>query len=454
MEAQRTRPSFPVIPWIVYNGLAVPVMVGAMHLGKLFHDKARAGMEGRRRLWNRLDTVADRLRGCVWVHASSAGEYEQARPILRLLRERTEGKVPTLLTVFSPSGHAHAVQHPETDAIEYLPLDSVFAAERMLAKLKPRALVFVRYDCWPNFVWSAQRRGVPTVLLGASLHARSQRMNGAARWFFRSVYQDFDRVGAIDAGHAARFRGAFELPSDRVVVTGDSRVDQVKRRFDEAADAPLPRELARAGWRYVVVGSTWPADEAVWANATLDALQQHDDWGLVVAPHEPTPSHLEALERQIQAKGLTSRRLSELVELRTGQARHGDVEGDRDRWRVILVDGVGQLASIYRAGSIAYVGGGFTTGVHSVLEPAVCGLPVLFGPRHSNATEAGLLIERGGGRSVDDAVSFRRELLGLLDDEGHRAQAGRQAATLVEEQAGATGRSVDLLMPYLDPSRT
>jgi 3-deoxy-D-manno-octulosonic-acid transferase len=445
MERERERPSLPVIAWLAYNALVVPVFIGAMHLGRFFDDKIREGMDGRRRLWNRLDVLGERLQGCVWVHASSAGEYEQARPVIRALRERFD--VPVLLTVFSPSGHAHATQHPEADAVEYLPLDSMPAAERMLGRLRPRALVFVRYDCWPNLVWSAVRRGVPTVLLGGSLHARSQRLNSVARPFFESVYRQFDAIGAVDTSHAARFRSALGVADERVSVTGDTRIDQVKRRFDEAADAPVARALQDTGWRYVVVGSSWPADEQVWVNPVLDGLRARSEWGLVVAPHEPTPEHLEALERRIADAGLDSTRLSELVELRSGEPRSTEI--DRDRWRVILVDGVGLLASIYRAGSIAYVGGGFTTGVHNVMEPAVCGLPVLFGPRHTNAVEAGLLIERGGGRAVEDIAAFRRELAGLFDDDEHRQRAGTQAARLVEDQAGATERSVELLAPYL-----
>ena len=450
MENERNDTSFPLIPWLGYNVLAVPVLIGGMHLGRFFDEKARAGIEGRRRLWTRIDAHASRLQGCVWFHASSAGEYEQARPMIRAVRERLGDDVPTLLTVFSPSGHAHATNHPETDIVEYLPLDSFPAAERLLSKLKPRALVFVRYDCWPNLVWSASRKKVPQLLLGASLHARSQRLNGTSRSFFKSVYRHFDAIGAIDRSHADRFRNAFEVAGSRLHVTGDSRVDQVVARYEAAADAPIPTALGANGWRYLVLGSSWPADERIVRNAALDTIAARENWGLIVAPHEPTLDHLAELERAIQAKGLSSVRLSELFDLRTGARR--DDGADRTRERIVLVDAVGLLASLYRAGAASYVGGGFTTGVHSVLEPAVCGLPVLFGPRHGNAVEAGLLIERGGGRAIETAAEFRREFEGLCDDEEHRARAGGKARELVTQQSGATARNVDLLMRTVFPA--
>jgi len=444
---ERAPLKLPVISWLAYNGLAVPLLIGGMHTARFFDEKARAGIEGRRHLWARLDARAQSLQGCVWFHASSAGEYEQARPMIRALREKLGPSVPTLLTVFSPSGHGHASNHPETDAIEYLPFDSFPAAERILAKLKPRALVFVRYDCWPNLVWSAKRRDVPLLLLGASLHERSQRLNGTARSFFEGVYRQIDAIGAIDESHAQRFRSAFQVPTERVRVTGDSRVDQVVARHEAAADAPIPKALAENGWRYLIVGSSWPADERVYLDAACSTVMAHDDWGMIIAPHEPTLAHLEALENTIAAKGLQAVRLSDLFDMRTGARRDG--ADDQGRQRVILVDGVGLLAALYRAGTVAYVGGGFTTGVHSVLEPAVCGLPVLFGPRHVNAVEAGLLIERGGGRAVETTQEFRDEFDGLIDDEPHRTRAGERARALVQEQAGATERNVDLLLRYV-----
>lgn len=441
----------PLLPWIGYNALAVPLLIGGMHLARFTSEKAKLGHEGRRRLWTRIALHEARLRDCVWVHVSSAGEYEQARPLLRAMRARLGPEVPTLLTVFSPSGHAHATQHPETDVIEYLPLDTVFAMEHLLGRVRPSALVYVRYDCWPNLVWSARRRGVPQVLLGASLHARSQRLRPVARRFFGSVYQGLDAIGTIDESDAAQFRQAFDVHPSRLRVVGDSRVDQVVHRHQRAESAALPRAFAAAGLEYLVLGSVWPADEQAILGPALERVREHERLGLIVAPHEPTPDHLQSLEQRCRDKGLVPTRLSELVELRTGERRSTAAAKDPARWRVVLVDTVGVLAELYRAGIAAYVGGGFTTGVHSVLEPAVCGLPVLFGPRHVNSAAAGHLLERDAATLVTDAESAHRSLHALLGDATQREARGRRAALYVEEQSGATERSLDLLWSVLDP---
>lgn len=441
----------PVLPWLGYNTVAVPLLVSGMYLAGFVSEKAKQGSDGRRKLAARLALNEARLRGCVWVHVSSAGEYEQARPLLRALRERLGGNVPTLLTVFSPSGHAHATAHPETDVVEYLPLDTVFAMEHLLARLRPIALVFVRYDCWPNLVWSARRRGVPRVLLGASLHARSQRLRPVARKFFGSVYQHFDAIGTIDESDSVQFREGFDVEPARLRVVGDTRVDQVMHRYERAAESEFPKSLAASGLRYVVLGSVWPADEQAVLAPALELVQQDRSVGLLIAPHEPTPEHLRSLAERARAKGLEPSRLSELVELESGR-RRGTAPTDPERWRVVLVDTVGVLAELYRAGIAAYVGGGFTTGVHSVLEPAVCGLPVVFGPRHVNSAAAGHLLDRRAATLVHDASSAQRALEALVHDEGERTEQGRRAQHYVQEQAGATGRSLDLLWEVLDRS--
>ena len=197
----------------------------------------------------KADLHRARLQGCVWFHASSAGEYEQARPILRALRDRFGPGLPTLATVFSPSGHARASAHPDADVVDYLPFDTPRNTERLVRRLRPRAVVFVKYDCWPNLVWSARRHRVPVMLLGASLHRASQRSSGLARHFFRSVYGSLDAVGTIAEDDARRFREQLDLEASRVQVTGDSRVDQIVRRYEEAGDSPLLAAFGDLPWR-------------------------------------------------------------------------------------------------------------------------------------------------------------------------------------------------------------
>jgi 3-deoxy-D-manno-octulosonic-acid transferase len=440
------RQHIPFLPWLGYNGLAVPAMMVGAQVGRLVDPKIRTGFEERRKVYERFELNRAALEGCVWFHASSAGEYEQARPILQALRERFPQRFPTLATVFSPSGHARASAYPDADVVEYLPFDTLTGMERLVGRLRPRALVFVKYDCWPNLVWTARRHRVPSVLLGASLHRASQRSSGLARHFFRSVYGSLDAIGTIGPSDADRFQEQLGVRPERIHVTGDSRVDQIIRRHEDGADSPLVDAFDGLPWRYLVLGSTWPKDDEAFLPAAADALHTHGECGLILAPHEPGPRALERIEARLRSRGLEAVRLSQLVEPRTSKRRTTAAAKNPSSWRVILVDSVGQLATLYRMGHVAFVGGGFTTGVHSVLEPAVCGLPVIFGPRHANAIEAGRLLEAGGGACARDREEAAALLKRWLDDEAARDEASRKALDQVQAQRGATARNLDLLV--------
>jgi 3-deoxy-D-manno-octulosonic-acid transferase len=464
--------------WLVYNGLLVPPAVAGFHLFRLASPKVREGARGRRGLWQRLQQQSARLRGAVWFHATSVGEYEQARPVIRALKEeaRRRGQdVPVLMTVFSPSGWHFARKRCEADALEYLPLDTAGAARRLIALLAPRALVFVKFDCWPNMVWAARRAGVPILLLDATLHRKSRRLMPLARGFFGKLFDAFSAIGAISEDDAARFTRGLGVRA-AVTVTGDTRAEQVVHRWRAAEQSPLAQALAVHGWRYIALGSVWPADEGVVLAPALDALQARSDVGLIAVPHEPTPAHLESVEAAVRARGLRSRRLSELVDLSTRQPRAGAIASaagsaaappaesaaasaaasgaapsgnDRDSWRIIVVDTVGVLAEIYRATIVSYVGGSFTTGVHNVMEPSVAAQPVLFGPRIHNAYEAERLAELGAAFVVLDQASAARRLQELLDDETRRAQLGQAAQEFVLAQQGATAASLELMRPFV-----
>ena len=192
----------------------------------------------------------------------------------------------------------------------------------------------------------------------------------------------------------------------------------------------------------MILGSTWPRDEALWLPVLPDLLREFPDLRVVLTPHEPEPHRLAQLESDLQARGLPHLRLSGLMAAEPACTSDHPV-------RVVLVDSIGVLAEIYRAGRLAYVGGSFTTGVHNTLEPAVTGMPVLFGPVIQNAEEAGQLVARGVGfvlRRPSEALQRARNLLAnpdLLDE------LGRRARQLVLDQRGATGRSLEIIEPLL-----
>jgi 3-deoxy-D-manno-octulosonic-acid transferase len=352
----------------------------------------------------------------------------QARPVLQRLRSAH----PELLlayTFFSPSAERFA-RSLDVDFTDYLPFDTRGDARAALGALRPTALVFSKLDVWPGLVREAAGRGVALGLISATLSEQSGRRKGIAATLLRDAYARLDAVGAIDAEDAARLV-ELGVRSDAISITGDTRYDQVWARA-EAVDregellAPLgsPRPT-------LVAGSTWPSDEAVLLPAWLDVRREIPGARLIIAPHEPTPAHLAPIERWA-------------AEHRVRLARLGAPESSTAD--VVLVDRVGVLGDLYALAGAAYVGGGFhAAGLHSVLEPAAFGAPVLFGPRSGASRDARLLLGDGGGARVTSHPELAERLVHWLSNDVVRSEAGTRARTLVQSGLGAAGRSVRLV---------
>ena len=399
--------------------------------GKVWRSlRARRGIRERFEAWGR--TGRDPARPLLWMHAPSVGEGLQARPVLQRVRA-AHPEVQIAYTHFSPSAAAFA-RGLDVDFRDFLPFDTAGDADAALDALRPTALVFSKLDVWPTLAARARRRGVRLGLVSATLPASSSRRSGVAGALLRDAYAALDLVGAIDEDDAARL-AALGVAPDRVRVTGDTRYDQVLARA-AAADrsgallAPLssPRPT-------LVAGSTWPADDAVLLPAWAAAARLVPGARLVVAPHEPTEAHLAPIERWAAEAGLRLARL--------GASDAGDAD-------VILVDRVGVLGDLYALADVAFVGGGFhTAGLHSVLEPAAFGAPVLFGPRHEGSRDAGLLLAAGAARAPATVPETTAALVEWLGAEAVRREAGGAARGVVERGVGAAEKSVGLVMELM-----
>ncbi len=425
-------------PLRLYRNLS-PALCGLVPAAAPFVPKLAAGLHGRKGLMERLLAGAARVRGGVWFHVTSVGEYEQARPLIMAIKE-SEPELPVAVTHFSPSGYDFACGRPCADLHDYLPFDHPADMARLVRSWQPRLLVFVKFDCWPNQVLAATGAGVPVILLAGSLQPGSTRLRPIARSFFRDLFDRFAHLGVCTPEDQARFVETLGVRAP-VSVTGDTRVEQVILRYEAAHGGETSRRLGQLGGRLLVLGSTWPPDEKLWLPVLGELLAGFPDLRVVLTPHEPTPDRLGHLETALNQRGIPHRRLSALMT--------GSEPGTDHPARVILTDSIGVLAEIYRAAHLAYVGGSFTTGVHNTMEPAVARLPVLFGPVIQNAEEAGLLVRRGAGFVLtrpDEALARTRQ---LLAPSGKLTRVGAEARQVVLDQRGATRRSMAVIEPYL-----
>ena len=389
---------------------------------------ARRGILTRYRRW--ASASRDPSRPLVWFHAPSVGEGLQALPVIQLLRSRRPD-VQIVYTHYSPSA-ADFARSTGADFADYLPFDSFGAAAAAISAIRPTVLVFSKLDVWPALTETAGRCGVKLGLISATLPEASARRNVFARHALDDAYRALDRVGAISDDDANRLTQQ-GVRAGRVSVTGDTRYDQVWTRA-HAPTSPLVQSL-RSSTPTLVAGSTWPADEEELLPAWIELKKKISRPRLIIAPHELSEGHLKTI---VNWAGLNRLKLSRVADI---GARESDV---------ILVDRYGVLGDAYALADVAYVGGGFhAAGLHSVLEPAAYGAPVLFGPRHARSHEASALLSSGGAHVVNDRAEIARRLEDLLGLTKSRDASGAAARAVVERGLGAAERSYQLVTELL-----
>jgi len=404
-----------------------PLAAALLPIFGRFSPKLAATLAWRRESGG-IAGIRPKARPRIWMHAASAGELEQARPLLAEIRRRWPGAA-LLLTLSSASARKGAEELSGADLAFPLPADTPGRMTALLDSFRPDRILVVKWDLWPNLLMEARRRRVPVHLVGAVLAEESGRSRAPGRWLYRSLHAMLCGVAAASEADAAAFL-RMGLAQERLAVTGDTRFDRVIARRDERrthalSGADHPRESC------LVAGSTWPAEEAFLLEVYPRILGDHPKARLLIVPHEPGEKALARLEAEAAEKELPAARLSGLADLPAG--------------RVVLADKMGQLAELYRLGSLALVGGGFGSGVHSVLEAAAHGLPVLMGPRVERAAEARALVAAGAGRIIRDAGELESAWRRHLSDPRGREEAALRAREFVESGAGAAVRSLDFV---------
>jgi 3-deoxy-D-manno-octulosonic-acid transferase len=421
--------------WIfVYNWLFIPLFWLLLQCAAPFNSKIRRGIQGRKDLFERIEHDVQKLKSerRIWFHSSSMGEFEQAKPIIAALRKKYRD-INIIVTFFSPSGYDHSKNYKLADIITYIPFDTKENARRFINLLQPTAAVFVRYDVWPNHLWELSARNIPAFIANATMRPSSARFFPLMKSFHRLLFNDFASIFTVSAKDVETF-SLFGLTHPSVQEIGETRYDQVWQRSADAKKKHLiPLSILKEK-KILIAGSTWPEDEEVLLPAIKKLLEYDPKVLAILVPHEPTEEAMEAIEMQLP--------------FRTKSIRFS-LLNDYSRERIIIVDSIGILMALYQYADIAYVGGSFRQGVHNVLEPAVYGIPVVYGPRHTNSQEAQELLRRGGGFLINDQVECYRALRILLDDTKVRAIAGNAALKLVKENIGATERFMEHLEKVL-----
>ena len=407
--------------------VAIRLVSALLRIPALFNPKLSLFLRGRRRVWEYLGSYRDEGRELIWMHTASLGEFEQGLPVLQRLRaEYPQHQI--LVTFFSPSGYEVKKDKLPDYGVCYLPLDTRANARRFMQMARPSLALFVKYEVWPNYFRELSLEGVPILMVSAIFRPDQAYF----RWYGGFLRKALARVARfyVQDEASARLLRAHGLSG--VTVSGDTRFDRVAeiRQGDTRLDF---MEAFKGKRTCLVAGSTWPEDEAVILPLIRERASD-PQYCFVIAPHKTDARTVGNLMQQLGDLAVPYSRWEECDLARAG---------------VLVVDTIGLLTKIYAYADLAYVGGGFATGLHNTLEPAVFGIPVLIGPQYHGFREAEALVEAGGICPVDSVEAFGEVAGKWLSDAGLRARLGRINGDFTRKSTGASVQIMEGIRTFL-----
>lgn len=392
-------------------------------VASIFYPKAKKWITGRKNIFEKMDAAISGNSNIIWMHCASLGEFEQGRPILEKLRN-TYPDYKYLLTFFSPSGFEATKNYNGADWIFYMPLDGPGNSKRFLEIVQPRLVIFVKYEFWFYYLKKIKYRNIPLILVSALFTPKMSFF----KWYGklqRKMLTRFDHL-FVQTEESKKLIGKIGL-SEITTVSGDTRFDRVVEIAVQWN--PLPVIEKFIGTKPILVaGSTWPEDEEV-LKSLMNQLPENS-LQLIIAPHEIDEKHLSSL-KNIFPEAVFYSQFENLV---TTHSSHS----------ILVIDNIGMLSRLYKYGNINYVGGGLKpTGVHNVLEAAVFGKPVLYGPFYQKYVEAIGLINCGGAKSFNKAEEAVAIIQSLSAENSVCAEMGLKAEQFVRNQTGATQKIIE-----------
>jgi len=403
---------------IVYNlGVSIYRLLIAMVCS--FNGKAKLWRDGRKGWEKRLRAAIKEEDRIVWFHCASLGEFEQGRPVIEAFRDKYP-EIKILLTFFSPSGYEVRKDYSKADYIFYLPIDTRRNAIKFIEIANPIATIFVKYEFWYHYLNQLKRRNIPTYIISAIFRDDQVFFKSYGGWY-RKFLSNFQHLFVQNQKSKELLAGIGIL---NVTVAGDTRFDRVIANAQAAKTIPLLERFV-ANSRVLVAGSTWANDEDILVEYFKN---NRHNLKLIIAPHEINGQNIERFRAKLSTRSV-------LYTKSDGN--------DLDDAQVLIIDTIGILSSVYRYGTIAYIGGGFGVGIHNTLEAAVFGIPVIFGPNYQKFQEAVELIGIGTAYSIGNQEMFASALNHFLATDGELQKVKGISKEYFVQKAGATKTIVE-----------
>ena len=385
-----------------------------IRIHSFFNSKTKRWITGRKDLWSKLENWNRPSGTMIWFHTSSLGEFEQALPVMQALK-KADARISIAVSFFSPSGYDHRKDHRIADLTFYMPLDTRSNAERVIGIVKPDVAVMTKYDLWKNHLEAAKKSGSKLILFAARYTSD--------QYFFKA-HGAIGRgmLGLFDCIHVQENTSHVLLKSINVdsEVSGDTRYDRVMGHISQAKVPEVISDFCRNN-RIIVAGSTWPEGEEMLEKSRND---WPEDLKLIIAPHDISGTHIDGILKLFPDAQLFSK----------------SVDPDS---KVLIIDNIGLLSSLYKVADVAYIGGAFGPGLHNILEASAFGVPVIYGHKTHGHPEADDMEAAGFATRLEGTNAFSKTLNNWLSQD--KAQLKDQIQAYMRSKTGATKRVVDAI---------
>jgi len=380
-----------------------------------FSPKIKLFLDGRKPVFQILQSKISPNDKTIWFHAASLGEYEQGLPVIEKIKEKFSNH-KIIVTFFSPSGYEVRKNNTVSDLTIYLPLDTQKNAKDFLSLVHPEMVFFIKYEYWPNYLNELRKLGTPTYLI-SGIFRKNQLF---FKWYGGFYRKALDTFTYFFVQNESSKKLLLELGKTNVAVSGDTRFDRVASILEKDNSLDFIESFINDTLT-VVVGSSWPKDE----NILVDYINQTSEKvKFIIAPHNIKAEQIQELKNSITKKVVL------FSEKETKNLADFDV---------FIIDTIGILTKIYSYADIAYVGGGFgNPGVHNILEPATFGVPIVIGPNFSHFAEATALVNIGGCISIKNKIELADTFSNLISNDDVRHEKGHICTTFVQMNKGAT----------------
>jgi 3-deoxy-D-manno-octulosonic-acid transferase len=402
----------------LYN-ISIYIYLIVIRFASFFNRKAGLWTQGRKDIFDRISEALENeptgeARKIALFHCASLGEFEQGRPVIEEFRARFPA-YKVFLTFFSPSGYEIRKNYGDADYIFYLPADTRNNAEKFISIVNPRMAFFIKYEYWFNLLRGLRKKEIPVYIISAIFRPGQHFFKWYGSWFREQLklvswffLQDKESAELLTKIGISSFS-----------VTGDTRFDRVCEISAQIHPFPLVEKFCEDS-QVILAGSTWPEDEDILFPMMV---KSGSSVKFIIAPHETHPERISSLVSRLK-----------IPALKYSEASNENIH----EFRILIIDYIGILAHLYKYPFLAYIGGGFGSGVHNILEAAAFGIPVVFGPGYKKFREARDLVVSGGAFTISDANQFIKITNQLLNEPLRYSESSEICYEYVQGHKGAT----------------